>query len=49
MSSTRIYVWQELLYLRNPNYHQPTDTLDTLDLDFMTGICHGLQAGIDRL
>lgn len=36
-------------YLRNPNYHQPTDTIDTLDLDFMTGICHGLQAGIDLL
>ncbi len=36
-------------YLRNPNYHQPTDTIDTLDLDFMAGICRGLQTGIDRL
>ncbi len=26
-------------FLRNPNYHSPTDTLDTLDLGFMLGAC----------
>jgi Zn-dependent M28 family amino/carboxypeptidase len=29
-------------FMRNPNYHKATDTLDTLDLDFMAGICKGL-------
>ena len=28
--------------LRNPHYHQPTDTLDTLDLGFLTQVCQGL-------
>jgi Zn-dependent M28 family amino/carboxypeptidase len=36
-------------FMRNPNYHKPSDTLDTLDLDFMAGICQGLGAGIARL
>jgi len=35
--------------LRNPHYHQPSDRLETLDLDFLTGICQGLVAGIRRL
>ncbi len=26
-------------FLRNPNYHAPTDTLGTLDLDFMLRVC----------
>lgn len=26
-------------FLRNPNYHAPTDTLATLDLDFMLRVC----------
>ena len=25
-------------YFRNPNYHQPTDTLETLDIDFIRDI-----------
>lgn len=33
-------------FLRNPHYHQPSDTLDTLDLDFLTGVCEGLIAGL---
>ncbi|RZM82109.1 M28 family peptidase [Leptolyngbya iicbica] len=33
-------------FLRNPHYHQPSDRLDTLDLDFMTHICRGLMAGL---
>jgi Zn-dependent M28 family amino/carboxypeptidase len=36
-------------FMRNPNYHQPTDTLDTLDLDFMAGICQGLCVGIQNM
>lgn len=35
--------------LRNPHYHQPTDTLDTLDLDFLTNVCQGLIRGIKVL
>ncbi len=35
--------------LRNPNYHKASDRLDTLDLDFLTGICHGLITGIRSL
>lgn len=35
--------------LRNPHYHQPSDCFDTLDLDFLTGICQGLVAGIRQL
>jgi Zn-dependent M28 family amino/carboxypeptidase len=36
-------------FLRNPHYHQPSDTIDTLDLDFLTGVCHGLEAAIRYL
>ena len=28
--------------LRNPNYHKSSDTIDTLDLDFLTGVCESL-------
>lgn len=36
-------------FLRNPHYHQPSDRLETLDLDFMTGICQGLAIGLRGL
>ena len=29
-------------FLRNPNYHQATDTIESLDLDFLTEVCQGL-------
>ncbi|MGV7220327.1 MAG: M28 family peptidase [Nitrospinales bacterium] len=29
-------------YFRNPNYHQPTDTLETLDIDFISDISAGV-------
>lgn len=32
--------------LRNPNYHKNTDTVDTLDLDFLTGVCQSLIAAL---
>ncbi len=31
-------------FLRNPHYHRPTDTVDTLDLDFMRRVCQGVVA-----
>ncbi|MEA5575917.1 M28 family peptidase [Anabaena sp. UHCC 0451] len=36
-------------FMRNPNYHKPSDTIASLDLDFLTGICEGLELGIRRL
>ncbi len=35
--------------LRNPHYHENTDTLETLDLDFLTGVCQGIIAGLRRI
>jgi aminopeptidase YwaD len=35
--------------LRNPYYHSPRDTIDTLDLDFLTGVCHGLSLALQAL
>ncbi|AFZ45066.1 peptidase M28 [Halothece sp. PCC 7418] len=35
-------------FLRNPHYHQPTDTIETLDLDFLTGVCEGLIFGLQQ-
>lgn len=35
--------------MRNPNYHQKSDTIETLDLDFFAGVCRGLIAGIRSL
>ncbi|AFZ23421.1 putative aminopeptidase [Cylindrospermum stagnale PCC 7417] len=36
-------------FLRNPHYHQPSDTIATLNLDFLTGVCEGLEIGIRSL
>ncbi len=35
--------------LCKPRYHKPSDTLETLDQDFLTGVCQGLMAGIRLL
>ena len=35
--------------LRNPHYHKTSDRIETLDLDFFTGVCHGLSQGIQHL
>ncbi|MGK7919819.1 MAG: M28 family peptidase [Trichodesmium sp.] len=35
--------------MRNPNYHQPSDTIETLDLDFLTGVCQGLMKAIRNI
>ncbi|CAI2717301.1 M28 family peptidase [Nitrospina watsonii] len=31
-------------FFRNPHYHQPTDTLDTLDLEFIRDVTNGVAA-----
>lgn len=36
-------------FMRNPYYHKSSDTIETLDLDFLAGICSGLLAGIRHL
>lgn len=36
-------------FLRNPHYHKASDRIETLDLDFLTGICRGLADGIRQL
>jgi Zn-dependent M28 family amino/carboxypeptidase len=36
-------------FMRNPHYHKPSDTIATLDLDFLTAVCEGLEVGIRRL
>jgi aminopeptidase YwaD len=35
--------------LRNPHYHQSSDRLETLDLDFLTRVCIGIIQGIINL
>jgi len=34
---------------RNPHYHQPTDTLDTLDLEFLEGVTETVVGSIEDL
>lgn len=36
-------------FLRNPNYHQASDRVETLNFDFMSRVCKGLEHGIRRL
>ena len=36
-------------FLRNPHYHKASDRLETLDLDFLTGVCQGLEIGLRQL
>jgi Zn-dependent M28 family amino/carboxypeptidase len=33
-------------FMRNPHYHKESDRLETLDLNFLTGVCTGLIEGI---
>ncbi len=35
--------------LRNPHYHQPSDRLETLDLEFLTRVCTGLIEAVRSL
>jgi Zn-dependent M28 family amino/carboxypeptidase len=36
-------------FMRNPHYHQRSDRLETLDLEFMAGVCQGLATGLHSL
>ncbi|MFB2882098.1 M20/M25/M40 family metallo-hydrolase [Floridanema aerugineum] len=36
-------------FLRNPHYHQVSDRIETLDLNFLTGVCLGLEIGLRKL
>lgn len=36
-------------FMRNPHYHKASDRIETLNLDFLTGVCRGLEIGIRRL
>ncbi len=33
-------------FMRNPHYHAPTDTIETLDLEFMAKVCQGVVNGV---
>ncbi len=33
-------------FYRNPHYHSASDTLDTLDIDFMAKVCRGVIRGV---
>lgn len=35
--------------MRNPHYHRSSDQLETLNLDFLTGVCQGLISAIRAL
>lgn len=35
--------------MRNPHYHQGSDQIETLDLDFLVGVCGGLMEAIRHL
>jgi Zn-dependent M28 family amino/carboxypeptidase len=36
-------------FLRNPHYHRMSDTIDTLDIDFLAAVTEGLDAALSRL
>jgi aminopeptidase YwaD len=36
-------------FYRNPHYHSPTDTIETLDIEFMPKVCAGVIRGVQRL
>ena len=36
-------------FFRNPHYHQPTDTVDTLDIDFLARVTEGLANSVSAL
>ena len=36
-------------FMRNPNYHQMSDTIDTLDLPFFASVIDGLEAALSEI
>lgn len=45
----RAFMVTDTAFMRNPHYHQLSDRIETLDLDFMVGICEGLVYGVRSL
>ena len=35
--------------MRNPHYHQASDRIETLDIQFLAGVCRGLVKGLFTL
>ena len=36
-------------FMRNPHYHQMSDTIETLDLEFLASVIEGLDAALSEL
>ena len=36
-------------FMRNPHYHQMSDTVDTLDLPFFSRVVNGLDTALSQL
>ncbi|HEY9853154.1 MAG TPA: M28 family peptidase [Leptolyngbyaceae cyanobacterium] len=36
-------------FMRNPHYHQNSDRIETLNLDFLAGVCHGVEFALRQL
>lgn len=36
-------------FFRNPHYHQPSDAVETLDLDFLERVCRGVVAVMEHM
>ena len=36
-------------FMRNPNYHQMSDTIETLDLPFLAAVIDGLDSALSEL
>ena len=36
-------------FLRNPHYHEPIDTIETLDLEFFSKVVDGLAESLGNL
>ena len=36
-------------FMRNPHYHQATDTIETLDLAFLTSVVQGLDEALAKI
>ncbi len=41
-------LWTDTAEFRNPNYHRPSDTPDTLDYPFMAAVCALLETSLGR-
>ncbi len=42
----RILFWTDTAEFRNPHYHRPTDTPDTLDYGFLASVTRLLTAAV---